>query len=103
MRHDPVRGRSRAWQEPEDWQIGTYTGTFACTPELFGNNVEVTVVRRKPISGVEREAEGEQAGGAWRRDIDTRLATLYQAALDEPLPGDILRLVEQIGARQSRN
>lgn len=76
-------------------------GTVACSPELFLGNVEVAVSKRKPLSEGRQAAEGE-SDDAWRRRADTKLVGLFHAALEEPIPDDMMRLVRMIGGQHSQ-
>lgn len=84
------RGRSSSGQHG-------YAGTPACLHELFVGNVEVAVSKRMQRW---QAGDGNRHGDAWRHAVDTKLARLYQAALEEPIPDDMLRLVGLIGAQK---
>jgi len=68
---------------------------------LFRGNTEVAVDKRAPPKrrGNHRAEANESSQ---RSRIALQLTRLYQAALEEPIPDDIMRLVERIGEQQSR-
>lgn len=62
-------------------------------------NVEVAVSKRKPWGKAGRASVADSLGDTWRHAVDTKLASLYRAALEEPIPDDMLRLVGLIDAQ----
>ena len=78
-------------------------GTSPYSQQLFLGNCGDTVYKLKRTEGEDCEgADGAGLGRRTRRRMDHRLAELYQATLEEPIPDDMLRLVEMIGTVDSR-
>lgn len=79
-------------------------GTLGYSPQLFVGNGGDTVRKPSRTSAADREAVDESGSGRrGARRTDRRLADLYQATLEEPIPDDMLRLVEMIGTHDSRS
>jgi hypothetical protein len=96
-----ARPIQRPASAPDNWICGRAgTRTYSC--ELIFDNDRVDVRKLKRTL---RKRRQDVADEPWpekvsRKDIDHRLACLYQATLEAPIPQDMLRLVEKIGARQ---
>lgn len=78
-------------------------GTVACSRELIFRNHRINVRKLKRNTRIRRD----EADQPWPKQdspdgIDYRLACLYQATLDAPIPQDMLRLVEKIGRVQEK-
>jgi hypothetical protein len=75
-----------------------HAGTLACSPELFQGNVEAVVSKlKRSEAGQVPDARAER--DAWTHRVDSKLAGLFQAALEEPIPDDMLRMARMIAAQ----
>lgn len=77
-------------------------GTHVHSRELILDNFGIVVSKpRRPLRTREDATDNSRLVPMSRDGIDHRLARLYQGTFDAPIPQDMLRLIEKIGALQS--
>ena len=100
-RHRSELGRARLAAHPAG--IAAFcrgrAGTLTRSRELMFDHCRIAV--RKPsstLSGQKGTGSEVRPGRLRPNEADSKLATLYQDTLEAPIPQDMMRLLEKIGA-----